>query len=165
MATLADPRIAFTNLPHPAPTPVGVREAALVAPGFGTIFSDHMVSIEWTEELGWHDARVGPRHPIALDPAAAGLHYAQEIFEGLKAYRQPDGSVALFRPEANAQRFNHSAARLAMPALPEQTFLDAVRQLVAADRDWFPAVEGGSLYLRPFMIATEAFLGVRPAKQ
>jgi len=100
-----------------------------------------------------------------LDPAAAVLHYAQEIFEGLKAYGQADGGVALFRPEANAARFNHSAQRLAMPELPEELFVDAVRELVLADRDWLPAIEGGSLYLRPFMIATEAFLGVRPAKQ
>jgi branched-chain amino acid aminotransferase len=165
MATLATPRIAFTNLPHPAPTPVEARTAVLANPGFGTNFSDHMVSIDWNEAEGWHNATVGPRQPIALDPAAAVLHYAQEIFEGLKAYRQADGSIALFRPEANARRFNHSAERLAMPALPEETFIESVRQLVAADRDWFPSVEGGSLYLRPFMIATEAFLGVRPAKQ
>lgn len=165
MATLADPEITFTALPHPAPTPVDVREAVLANPGFGTNFSDHMVSIDWTDGEGWHDATVGPRQPIPLDPAAAVLHYAQEIFEGLKAYRQQDGGIALFRPEANAARFNQSAERLAMPTLPEGTFIEAVRQLVAADRDWFPGVEGGSLYLRPFMIATEAFLGVRPAKQ
>jgi branched-chain amino acid aminotransferase len=165
MATLADPALRFDTLPHPAPTADAVREQVLANPGFGTNFSDHMVSIDWTEEKGWHDATVGPRQPIALDPAAAVVHYAQEIFEGLKAYRQQDGSIALFRPEANARRFNQSAQRLAMPELPEATFIAAVRQLVAADRDWFPSVEGGSLYLRPFMIATEAFLGVRPAKQ
>ncbi|MFT4026794.1 MAG: branched-chain amino acid aminotransferase [Novosphingobium sp.] len=165
MATLADPEITFNALPHPAPTPADRRDAVLANPGFGTNFSDHMVSIEWTESDGWHGATVGPRVPIALDPAAAVLHYAQEIFEGLKAYAQADGSIALFRPEANAARFNQSAERLAMPALPEGTFIEAVRRLVAADRDWFPSVEGGSLYLRPFMIATEAFLGVRPARQ
>ncbi len=93
------------------------------------------------------------------------LHYAQEIFEGMKAYRHPDGGVALFRPEANAARFNNSADRMAMPHLPPEMFVSAVRELVAADRDWFPTVEGGALYLRPFMIATEAFLGVRPARQ
>jgi branched-chain amino acid aminotransferase len=93
------------------------------------------------------------------------LHYAQEIFEGLKAYRLADGTMALFRPEQNARRFNHSADRLAMPHVPEDVFVEAIRQLVLADRDWFPTVEGGSLYVRPFMIATEAFLGVRPAKQ
>lgn len=165
MATLAEPSTTFNRLPHPAPTPAAERATILAAPGFGTAFSDHMVSIEWSEERGWHDAMVGPRGPIALDPAAAVLHYAQEIFEGLKAYGQADGGVALFRPEANARRFNLSAQRLAMPELPEATFIESIRELVAADRDWFPTVEGGSLYLRPFMIATEAFLGVRPAKQ
>jgi branched-chain amino acid aminotransferase len=107
---------------------------------------------------------VGPRRPISLDPAAAVLHYAQEIFEGMKAYRLEDGALALFRPHDNARRFNESAKRMAMPALPEDAFVEAVRQLVLADRDWFPTVEGGSLYLRPFMFADEAFLGVRPAK-
>ena len=156
--------IAFTRLPHPAPTPADVRAAVLANPGFGTNFTDHMVTIDWTEEAGWHNAQIGPRGPIALDPAASVLHYAQEIFEGLKAYQQPDGGLALFRPEANAARFNASAARLAMPALPEETFVESVRLLVEAERDWVPAMDGASLYLRPFMIATEAFLGVRPAK-
>jgi branched-chain amino acid aminotransferase len=164
MATLAASAIEFTRLEHPSPTPADSRAEVLAAPGFGSVFSDHMVSIDWTEEAGWHHATIGPRQPIALDPAAAVLHYAQEIFEGLKAYRQADGGVALFRPEANARRFNQSAERLAMPALPEATFIESIRRLVAADRDWFPTLEGGSLYLRPFMIATEAFLGVRPAK-
>ena len=156
----------FTTLPHPAPMPAEERDARLADPGFGTLFSDHMVTIDYDEAAGgWQDGVVGPRGPIALDPAAAVLHYAQEIFEGLKAYKQPDGGVALFRPEANAARFNASADRLAMPHLPEETFIEAIRQLLAADKDWFPTVEGGSLYLRPFMIATEAFLGVRPARK
>ena len=165
MATIAAPRIAFNILPHPAPTPEAVRAEVLENPGFGTNFTDHMVSIEWSEGRGWHDATVGPRQPIPLDPAASVLHYAQEIFEGLKAFKQADGGIALFRPEANAARFNASARRLAMPELPEEVFVESVRQLVEADRGWLPTVEGGSLYLRPFMIATEAFLGVRPAKQ
>ena len=165
MATPADPELRFTSLPHPAPTAADARARILADPGFGTNFSDHMVQIEWDNGRGWHDATIGPRVAIALDPAAAVLHYAQEIFEGMKAYRQADGGIALFRPAANAARFNQSAERLAMPALPEALFIESVRQLVAADRDWFPTVEGGSLYLRPFMIATEAFLGVRPAKQ
>jgi branched-chain amino acid aminotransferase len=164
MATIAAQTIDFTRLDHPAPISAEARAEVLAAPGFGSNFSDHMVSIEWTEEAGWHAATVGPRRPIELDPAAAVLHYAQEIFEGLKAYRQVDGGVALFRPEANARRFNQSAQRLAMPELPEALFIESIRQLIAADRAWFPTVEGGSLYLRPFMIATEAFLGVRPAK-
>ena len=165
MATLAEASLKFTTLPHPAPTSDEARAAVLANPGFGTNFSDHMVTIEWTEGKGWHDAVVGPRQPIALDPAAAVLHYAQEIFEGLKAYVQSDGSLALFRPEANAARFNRSAERLAMPELPEALFVEAIEQLIRIDRAWIPAAEGASLYLRPFMIATEAFLGVRPARQ
>ncbi len=155
----------FAHVPHPAPTADAVRAGLVADPGFGKIFSDHMVTIDWTEGQGWHSATLGPRQPIALDPAAAVLHYAQEIFEGLKAYRLADGTMALFRPEANARRFNASAQRLAMPELPEDMFIEAIRQLVAVDADWFPSVDGGSLYLRPFMIATEAFLGVRPAKE
>ncbi|MDC0887057.1 branched-chain amino acid aminotransferase [Altererythrobacter sp.] len=156
----------FETISHPAPMPPAERDAALADPGFGTLFSDHMVIIDYEEAKGgWFSATVGPRGPIALDPAASVLHYAQEIFEGMKAYRQADGSVGLFRPEENARRFNRSADRLAMPHLPEDLFLQAIRELLAADKDWFPTVEGGSLYLRPFMIATEAFLGVRPAKQ
>jgi len=164
MATLAESKVTFTRLPHPAPVAVATREALLADPGFGKQFSDHMVTIEWSEGRGWHDAAVGPLQPLPLHPAAAVLHYAQEIFEGLKAYRLADGAMALFRPEANATRFNASARRLAMPELPEDLFVQACRELVAVDRDWFPSVDGGALYLRPFMIATEAFLGVRPAK-
>ena len=165
MATLAEPRMAFTHSPNPAPRSAEARAQVLANPGFGTAFTDHMVTIDWTEGEGWHGASVVPYGPIPLDPAASVLHYAQEIFEGLKAYRHPDGSMALFRPEANAARLNASAQRLAMPDLPPELFIAAVKELVAADKDWFPSVEGGSLYLRPFMIATEAFLGVRPAKQ
>jgi len=157
--------LPFAHVPHPAPTAETVRAGLVADPGFGKIFSDHMVTIDWTEGQGWHSATLGPRQPIALDPAAAVLHYAQEIFEGLKAYRLSDGTMALFRPQANARRFNASAERLAMPHLPEDLFIEAIRQLVAADSGWFPSVDGGSLYLRPFMIATEAFLGVRPAKE
>ena len=156
----------FDYIPPAHPMPAAERDAALANPGFGTLFSDHMVTIDYDEARGgWHSAKVGPREPLTLDPAASVLHYAQEIFEGLKAYKQVDGGTALFRPDANARRFNASADRLAMPNLPEELFLEAIRQLVAADKDWFPTVEGGSLYLRPFMIATEAFLGVRPARK
>jgi branched-chain amino acid aminotransferase len=165
MASSATTQMQFNRLPHPAPVASQTRADILGNPGFGTNFTDHMVSIDWTEGRGWHDATVGPRQPIALDPACAVLHYAQEIFEGLKAYKQADGGVALFRPEANARRFNQSAQRLAMPELPEDLFIESVRELVNADRDWIPAGEGSSLYLRPFMFASEAFLGVRPAKQ
>ena len=165
MATVAESKIEFTHLAHPGPVSAADRAAILADPGFGLRFSDHMVTIDWTEDKGWHDAKVEPYGPITLDPATAVLHYAQEIFEGLKAYRQADGSIALFRPEANAERFNASARRLAMPELPEDIFVESVRQLVLKDRDWFPTVEGGSLYLRPFMFASEAFLGVRPSKK
>ena len=130
---------AFSTLPDNAGTSDEDRNALLTDPGFGRVFTDHMVTIRYTEGLGWHDATLGPRGPISLDPAAAVLHYAQEIFEGLKAYRQPDGGVASFRPDANAPRFNESAARLAMPQIPEEMFVESVRQLVTKDRDWVPA--------------------------
>jgi branched-chain amino acid aminotransferase len=132
----------------------------LAAPGFGRYFTDHMVTVDWSPDQGWHDATVGPYRPIELDPATSVLHYAQEIFEGLKAYRQPDGSVASFRPDANAARFRNSAARLAMPELPDELFVESLRQLVAADERWVPSQEDESLYLRPFMIATSVGLGV-----
>ncbi|MCW2389880.1 branched-chain amino acid aminotransferase [Sphingobium sp. B11D3B] len=155
----------FTTQPLATPTSPEDRVAAMATLGFGTLFTDHMVTIRYTEGQGWHDAVLGPRQPIPLDPAAAVLHYAQEIFEGLKAYRLPDGSVASFRPEANAARFNQSATRLAMPHLPEELFVESIRKLVAADIDWVPDADKGSLYLRPFMFASEAFLGVRPARE
>ena len=156
----------FEHIPHPSPVPADARQEALQNPGFGTVFTDHMVVIDYDEAKGgWHRATLGPREAISLDPAAAVLHYAQEVFEGMKAYKQGDDSLALFRPEQNARRFNASARRMAMPELPEELFLESIRQLVATDRDWVPTIEGGALYLRPFMFASEAFLGVRPAKQ
>lgn len=156
----------FDYITHPSPTPEAQRLAAIADPGFGTTFSDHMVVIDYDEAKGgWHSATLGPRKAIPLDPAASVLHYAQEIFEGMKAYRLDDGTMALFRPEENARRFNASARRMAMPEIPEELFLDSIRKLVEQDKGWFPPVEGGSLYLRPFMFASEAFLGVRPARQ
>ncbi|MCE7795754.1 branched-chain amino acid aminotransferase [Sphingobium sufflavum] len=155
---------AFSTLTHSAPTSAEDRAALLAEPGFGKVFTDHMVTIRYTEGQGWHDATLGPRGPIALDPAAAVLHYAQEIFEGLKAYRLPDGGIGSFRPDANARRFNQSARRLAMPEIPEELFVESIRQIVQADAGWTPSADKGSLYLRPFMFADEAFLGVRPAK-
>lgn len=154
---------AFSTLPNDTPTSDEDRVALLTEPGFGRVFTDHMVTIRYTAGQGWHSATLGPRGPIQLDPAAAVLHYAQEIFEGLKAYRLADGGIASFRPDANARRFNQSAERLAMPALPEEMFVESIRQLVQKDRDWVPAADKGSLYLRPFMFADEPFLGVRPA--
>jgi len=141
------------------------RDAILAAPGFGRHFTDHMVTIKWTEGRGWHDGQLVPYAPLSIDPANMTLHYAQTIFEGLKAYRQPDGGVATFRPEANAERFQASARRLAMPELPVETFVEACDLLVRQDREWVPSQGEASLYLRPFMFATEVGLGVRPANE
>ncbi len=150
---------------NPSPRTEQERAELMADPGFGRVHTDHMVAIRYTDERGWHDARLTAYEPLQLDPSAMALHYGQAIFEGLKAYRQPDGGVAVFRPEENARRFNRSAARLAMPALPEQLFLEAVDALVSVDRAWVPTSEGQSLYLRPFMIATEAQVGMRPANE
>ena len=141
------------------------REEILANPGFGSYFTDHMVDICWSEKGGWHRPRVQPYGPISLDPAAAVLHYSQEIFEGIKAYRHADGSIHTFRPEMNAKRFNRSARRMALPELPDEYFLQSLRELIAVDGDWVPSGDDQTLYLRPFMFAKEAFLGVRPAKK
>ncbi len=134
-------------------------------PGFGNHFSDHMFTVEWTPEKGWHDARVTPYGPIAIDPATAVLHYAQETFEGMKAYRHADGSIWTFRPEQNAARMVRSSRRLAFPELPVEDFVAAVDALVEVDQRWVPDGEGEkALYIRPFMFASEAFLGVRPSQ-
>ena len=152
--------------PSASPLSAAERDAILTNPGFGRHFTDHMVTIKWTEGRGWHDGQLVPYGPLSLDPANMTLHYAQEIFEGLKAYRQADGSVATFRPEKNARRFQTSARRLGMPELPVETFIEACDVLVQQDRDWVPAHGGEeSLYLRPFMIATEVGLGVKPANE
>ena len=146
-----------------APKSADARAEILADPGFGKFFTDHMVDICWSERGGWHRPRVQPYGPISLDPAAAVLHYSQEVFEGLKAYRHADGSIWTFRPTANAARLQRSAKRLALPELPEQYFLDSLKQLIAVDADWVPTAPETSLYFRPFMFAKEAFLGVRPA--
>ncbi|WP_371545576.1 branched-chain amino acid aminotransferase [Streptomyces sp. NBC_00554] len=152
--------------PSSQPRSDAEREAILASPGFGRHFTDHMVTIKWTEGRGWHDGQLVPYGPLSLDPANMTLHYAQEIFEGLKAYRQADGSVATFRPDMNAKRFQASARRLGMPELPVETFIEACDVLVQQDRAWVPAHGGEeSLYLRPFMIATEVGLGVKPANE
>ena len=142
-----------------------IRAQHLLDPGFGRVFTDHMVMIRYSDTRGWHDYKVTARAPLLIDPASAVLHYAQEIFEGLKAYRLADGTMALFRPETNAARFANSAQRMAMPPLPEAVFVESVQALVKTDRDWFPTVEGGALYLRPFMFASEVFLGVKPSAE
>ncbi len=139
------------------------REAILAEPGFGVHFTDHMVDICWSVGGGWHRPRVQPYGPITLDPAAAVLHYGQEIFEGIKAYRHEDGSVHTFRPDQNGRRLQRSARRLALPELPVSYFIQSLRELVAVDGAWVPSGPDQTLYLRPFMFAKEAFLGVRPA--
>jgi branched-chain amino acid aminotransferase len=150
---------------NPHPMSAAERAAMMTNPGFGRVFTDHMVTIRYADSKGWYDAQVEARAPIPMDPATAVLHYAQEIFEGLKAYRTAEGGVVLFRADANARRFRDSAIRMAMPPLPEELFLGAIHELVRLDRDWVPTDPEGSLYLRPFMFASEAFLGVKPSSE
>jgi branched-chain amino acid aminotransferase len=145
--------------------PAAERAELLADPGFGRYFTDSMFVARYEVGRGWYDARLTQYAPLQLDPGTATLHYAQSIFEGLKAYAQPDGSVATFRPEANAARFVRSAERLAMPPVPESAFLAAVDALVDADREWVPTGPDQTLYLRPYQLATESFLGVRPAHE
>ena len=149
---------------NPNPTSAAAREAIIANPTFGTHFTDHQVVVVWEKDKGWHSASVIPYGPIMLDPSAAVLHYGQEIFEGIKAYRHQDGSIWTFRPDANAKRLQRSAHRMALPELPEDVFIDSLAQLIAVDGDWVPAPEGEkTLYFRPFEIAAENFLGVRAA--
>ncbi|MFM7030823.1 MAG: branched-chain amino acid aminotransferase [Micrococcales bacterium] len=146
------------------PMPEAEREAILANPVFGTKFTDHQIVVTWTKDAGWHDARVEPYGPIMMDPSAAVLHYGQEIFEGIKAYRHEDGSVWTFRPTANAERLQRSAHRMALPEVPVEIFVESLRQLIAVDEAWVPQpVNEKTLYIRPFEIAAENFLGVRPA--
>ncbi|WBU39270.1 branched-chain amino acid aminotransferase [Homoserinibacter sp. YIM 151385] len=157
--------LAWAVTPNESAKTEAERAAVLADPGFGNHFTDHMVDICWSERGGWHRPRVQPYGPIQLDPAAAVLHYAQEIFEGLKAYRHADGSIWSFRPDANGRRLQRSAERLALPELPVEYFIESLEQLIAVDGDWVPSAPETSLYLRPFMFAKEAFLGVRAAKK
>ncbi len=131
--------------------------------GFGNHYTDHMFVMDYTEGQGWHSPRIEPYHPISLDPAAMVFHYAQESFEGMKAYRTADGRVLLFRPEKNAARLQSTHKRLCIPEIPVEDFVQAVRALVHEDKDWVPSAPDTSLYLRPFTIATEAHLGVKPS--
>jgi len=132
---------------------------------FGDIFTDHMLVIDYKAETGWHNARITPYGNFQIDPAAMGIHYAQEIFEGLKAYRGKGDEIFLFRPEENIRRFNASASRLCMPNVDDKVFMDGMQKLILLDRDWIPKNKGTSLYVRPAMFATEPHLGVRPAKE
>ncbi|MEJ5944785.1 branched-chain amino acid aminotransferase [Pseudokineococcus basanitobsidens] len=163
-AAVQDVRLDFPVAEGVVRRPDAERAEVLAAPGFGRHFTDHMARAVWTP-AGWGSDAVVAHAPITLSPASAVLHYAQEVFEGLKAYRHEDGSVWAFRPEANARRFAASARRLALPVLPEDAFLRSVEQLVAADLDWVPGGGEDSLYLRPFMFASESFLGVRPSAE
>jgi len=161
--TSTDAATQFTIHRSQSCVPEAERAALLAAPRFGTVFTDHMARVSWTSAGGWQDRRIEPYGPLQLDPAAAVLHYGQEIFEGLKAYRHADGSVWSFRPEANAARLRRSARRLALPELSDDDFLGAIEALVREDAAWVPDFEESSLYLRPFMFASETFLGVRSA--
>jgi len=133
--------------------------------GFGKYFSDYMFVMDYQSDNGWHNPRITPYEPITLDPSAMIFHYGQTIFEGLKAYKTPDGTIQLFRPEKNMQRLNSSCDRLCIPQIDEEFLLQAIKELVATEKEWVPDGEGTSLYIRPFIFATEPYLGVRPAKQ
>ena len=150
---------------NPNAKDASTRDALVAEGGFGKYYTDHMVVCEWSEKGGWEEPHLMPYGPISLDPATAVFHYGQEIFEGMKAYRQPNGEISLFRPQANAQRFAKSAARLALPGMPEALFLETIETLVKQDAGWVPHQVGESLYIRPFMFATEVGLGVRPSNK
>ncbi|MCL1923200.1 MAG: branched-chain amino acid aminotransferase [Propionibacteriaceae bacterium] len=155
--------LAFDLVPGTKRTPAEQLTTILEEPGFVKHFSDHMAVASWTEAEGWHDSRIENYHTLQMPPGAAVLHYAQEIFEGLKAYRHEDGNVWLFRPEMNARRLRASAERLSLPQLPEEDFLTSVHRLVRIDEAWVPSGEEMSYYLRPFVFADEEFIGVRSA--
>lgn len=152
----------FSISPNPVPTSPEQRAALTLDPRFGTVFTDHMVTLRWRAEDGWHDGRVEALAAIPFHPANAAFHYGQQIFEGLKVFRGSDRDALLFRPRENARRMQRSAARLAMQCPPEDVFIEALEQLVLADAGWIPEGDG-SLYLRPFIVADEVFLGMRAA--
>ena len=165
MAPAMDPMPEFEIRPKSDRVSPAERERALSHLGFGKLFTEHMVVIPYQHGSGWGRGTLMPYSPLELDPAASILHYGQAIFEGFKAFRQPDGGVAFFRPDANAKRFRSSARRMAMPEIPEELFIGAASILTCHEREWVPNGEGESLYLRPLLIATEAALGVRPAHE
>lgn len=160
--TTSTPNLVVTPSAHPLSD--AERAARMVNPAFGRIFTDHMVVIPYRDGK-WQQGELKAYGPLTLDPSASSLHYGQAIFEGYKAFAQPDGSIKTFRPEQNAERFNRSAARLAMPAIPVELFLEAGDALIAQDRNWVPKNTGESLYMRPLMIATDPYLGVRPSEE
>lgn len=152
------PTIPVTRNPHPAAKP-----AADAKLGFGQIFTDHMFVMDYEEGKGWIDPRIVPYAPLSLDPSAMVFHYGQAIFEGLKAYRTPDGAISLFRPRLNFERVNSSNARMVIPQIDPDFCVHALKQLVRLEADWVPSAPGTSLYIRPFIIATDPYLGVRPS--
>lgn len=156
---------AFEIRNNPSPLADSDRIAAIAEPKFGTVFTDHMARASWTATDGWHNRRVEAYGPISLDPATAVLHYAQEVFEGLKAYRHQDGSVWSFRPLENARRLAASSRRLALPEISEADFIGSIEALVRTDAAWIPTAPDTSLYLRPFLFASEKFIGVRPSNE
>lgn len=150
--------IQITKTTHPKPKPADETKL-----GFGKSFTDHMFLMDYTVGRGWHDPRIAPYGPISLDPSATVFHYGQEVFEGMKAYRDAQGRIRLFRPEENFKRLNQSSDRLCIPRVDEAFCLEALETLLETDRDWIPASEGTSLYIRPFIIGCEPVLGVHPA--
>ncbi|MFF1903592.1 branched-chain amino acid aminotransferase [Kitasatospora sp. NPDC058218] len=164
LTTPGPPRWNRTPLPETARATATEIAERCAEPAFGQVFTEHMVSLRWSEEFGWHDAQVRPWGPLVLDPATVGLHYGQVIFEGLKAFRQADGTVAAFRPADHARRMAGSARRFLMPELPEDLFVRAVRELLAVDEHWVPSHPTQSLYLRPLMFATDVSLALRPSR-
>jgi branched-chain amino acid aminotransferase len=165
VSQLTAPQTRFDIQPAKNPLRPEERARRMQNPGFGKVFTEHMVVIPYDAETGWGRGILKPYGPLQLDPSCSALHYGQAIFEGFKAYRQPDGHIKTFRPEANANRFNASARRLAMPELPVELFVEAADLLIQQEREWVPGNLGESLYLRPFMIATEAALGVHASKE
>ena len=133
--------------------------------GFGKYFTDHMLIMDYDEGQGWHDGRIIPYGPISFDPGATTLHYGQMMFEGLKAYRNPEGGLNLFRPDMNAKRLNHTNERMCIPPMDEELFLAAVKAIVKVDEDWTPTDPGTSLYIRPFIVSPEVSFSVLPAKK
>lgn len=148
-----------TKTTNPKPKPEDPKNVV-----FGTVFSDHMFVMDYSPEQGWHNGRIVPYGPLALEPATVVFHYAQAMFEGLKAYRSVDGRILLFRPEKNAQRTNVTNDRLCIPLIDEELMVEAIKQLVKVDQDWIPSEEGTALYIRPLIIATDPYLGLRPSK-
>jgi len=157
--------LTFDSRPTPRPVPREERERRLADPGFGLVFTDHMVVARWDADAGWHDGALEPYGPVSLHPSSIALNYAQTVFDGLKAFRQPDGGVAIFRPDVNAVRFQRSARRLALPELPAAAFVQACELLIRQDMAWVPTTPEHSLYLRPLLFGTEIGLTVRPARQ